>query len=88
MTVFEVAELAWQLAEFAAPFIDPDTRTTVFTQLGAGEHTAAIQLALQWLSAVHEPLPPKLADRLDRWLDCYTGNPDERRLRSLVQANS
>jgi NADPH-dependent F420 reductase len=86
MAVSEVAELAWQVADYATPLIDSAARTTVFTQLGAGEHTAAIQLALQWLAIVQQPLPPNIATRLNRWLDGYAGDPDERRLRNLAQA--
>lgn len=84
----DIAGLAWQLADFAGPLIDPTDRAALFTDLGAGEHIRALELGLKLLVGAREQLPPNLIRRVNQWVDCYAGHSDEHRLRDLVFAVS
>lgn len=81
---FPDSETAWELAAAARPCLTDDQRMMVFIEIGSGEGYLAIQRILNAVVRAEFALPGTMVSRLNRWLDAYSGNPDEHRLRDLI----
>jgi hypothetical protein len=76
--------LAWALADAASACFTEHDQTTIYTALGAGETYAAIVRTLTIAVRARHSLPTNLITELTTWLDGYTGNEYEPRIRCLL----
>jgi hypothetical protein len=76
--------MAWMLTIAADACLTGNERTKVFVELGCDEHHLAIERILQAIVTSRIALPVAISERLARWLDVYTGSPEEPRLRKML----
>lgn len=76
--------MGWLLVIAADVCLTGDERTMTFVELGCGESYLAISRALGAVMSSRTALPVAILDRLTRWLDGYTGSPEEPRLRAML----
>ena len=80
------AKLAWALADAASVCFTTADQIGVYTALGAGESYSAIVHTLVIVVRSRHSLPAKLVGELATWLNGYSGNEYEPRIRSLLEA--
>jgi hypothetical protein len=78
------AKLAWALADAASVCFTEADHIGVYTALGAGESYSAIVRTLVIVVGARHSLPAKLVSELTTWLNGYSGNEYEPRIRSLL----
>jgi hypothetical protein len=76
--------MAWMLADAANVCLTGHERTMTFVELGCGENHLAIQRILNAVISNRPMLPVAIFDRLTRWLDGYTGSPEEPQWRTML----
>ncbi|WP_396929232.1 tryptophanase [Mycolicibacterium sp.] len=59
-------------------------RRMVFVELGCGEEYLAIKRILTAVLSGRMPMPVVILDTVTRWLDGYSGNPEEPPLRTVL----
>jgi hypothetical protein len=79
------ANLAWELAHTAKPYLNAVERNDIFVAFGAGETFAAIRELVKCVAIRRIPVGPDLVQRSVSWLDVYAGHEDERYLRRLIE---
>jgi hypothetical protein len=80
-----VVNLAWDLADSASSLLTGQNRTRIFAALGAGDVDRVIEAFLIEYANSPNLLCPKLAARVDNWIDCYVDRGDDERLRILLR---
>jgi len=83
-TVTPEATLAWALADAVSGCFAAPDHLGIYIALGAGESYEAIEQMLDIAVCRRHPLPATLIGALAAWLDCYVGNEQEPRIRSLL----
>lgn len=76
--------MAWLLADAADVCLMGYQRTMAFVELGSGENHVAIERILNAVMSTRMTLPAAVFDRLTRWLDGYSGSPEEPQLRTML----
>ena len=74
-------DVAWAMAEEARTYLTIPELNSVFVRLGVGDFPAAIETMLQAVASTQASLSPALVARLGEWIDMYTGQYAEPRLR-------
>jgi hypothetical protein len=77
-------DVAWALAEEARTFLTIPQLNSVFVTLGVGDFPAAIETMLQAVVSSKASLSSVVVARLGHWIDMYTGQPAEPRLRQYL----
>jgi hypothetical protein len=77
-------DVAWALAEEARTFLTIPELNSVFVTLGVGDYPAAIETMLHAVVSSKASLSSVLIARLSQWIDMYTGQPAEPRLRQYL----
>jgi hypothetical protein len=76
--------MAWMLADAANVCLTGHERTMTFVELGCGENHLAIQRILNTVISKRMMMPVAIFEMLTRWLDGYTGSPEEPQLRTML----
>jgi hypothetical protein len=79
-----VVNLVWDVADSASSLLTGQNRTRTFATLGAGDVDRASEAVFVEHANSPNLLCPKLAARVDKWIDCNVDRGDDRRLRSLL----
>jgi hypothetical protein len=77
-------DVAWALAEEARTCLTIPELNSVFVTLGVGDYPAAIETMLHAVVSSKASLSSVLNARLGQWIDMYTGQPAEPRLRQYL----
>lgn len=77
-------DVAWALAEEARTYLTIPELNSVFVRLGVGDFPAAIETMLQAVASTEASLSSVLVARLGQWIDMYTGQYAEPRLRQYL----
>ncbi|AGB22159.1 hypothetical protein Mycsm_01768 [Mycobacterium sp. JS623] len=85
MNRWQEADLAWDLIDAVSAGSDSAKRVRIIAKIGAGEPHSAIEDLLYAAVLARVSLRANVALRLQSWVDCYAGSPDEPRLRRLVE---
>lgn len=75
--------LAWELAAAARPHLNRGA-DRIYIAIGIGDTFEAIDTLITAIARDRIPLGPEVLASVATWLDCYLGQPDERRLRQLL----
>lgn len=78
-------DVAFALADAAAPLLSEPERTAVFAMIGAGDVFAAMTELLTAARRHGLALPAGMVSRVSGWLNGYAGVAEEPTLRAMLQ---
>lgn len=84
LSVHSDANVAWRLVDVVNAHLTGHERRMVFVELGCGEEYLAIKRMLAAVLSGRMPMPGVILDTVTRWLDGYSGNPEEPPLRTVL----